>query len=119
MANNSIRSITITEANLKNGSLHLGSAIDMFSKAVLGGSNAETAGRNVTVYLTGLNTTISTDIAGDKKIFRRRFWNSFFKHHGLRAGDSVSLWKVTESKFVASPLKRVATKGTKKAVAAK
>jgi hypothetical protein len=114
--NNSIRALKITETNIKNGSLYLGAALDLFSGANVGGSNAADSGKTVTVYLTGLNTMVKTDIAGDKKIFRKRFWNAFYKHHGLRVGDAVSLWKVTDNKYVASPLK---SRAAKKALASK
>lgn len=114
--NSSIKTLKISDSNLKNGSLHLGAALELFPEDIVGGSNAADSGRSVGVYLTGLNTVVKTDIAGDKKIFRKRFWNAFYKHHGLRAGDAVSLWKVTDTKYVASPLK---SRAARRALASK
>ena len=38
----------------------------------------------------GIGDPVITDIAGDKKIFRKRAWvGEFFRAHPLKAGDHV------------------------------
>ena len=46
---------------------------------------------------------VETDIAGDKKIFRKRFWRDFFDHHRLEVGDRIALERLSEFEYRVYP----------------
>jgi len=82
--------IELTHGNLNNNHLYLADIMDLFPTNSVGGSSrAELASQFLEVH-SGIGEPVATDIAGDKKIFRRRAWvGEFFAVHRLKAGDSV------------------------------
>jgi hypothetical protein len=80
--------------------MYLSSVIAWFPPAAVGGSNAdEKASLQLTIFC-GLDTPILTDIAGDKKIFRKRGWiKSFYASHQIKAGDTVCIQKIGDTKY--------------------
>ena len=82
--------IELTQGNLNNDHLYLTTIMHLFpSASVGGGSEADRASQLLEVH-SGIGDPVLTDIAGDKKIFRKRAWvGEFFDTHQLRAGDSV------------------------------
>lgn len=103
-SNSKIRNIVLTSGNIRNGTINLAPHIDMFPQSAIGGSSAESGcGKEVTIFAVGLSEPVKTDIAGDKKIFRSRFLGKFYKHHGLKAGDTVSLWRIGNDKYIIFP----------------
>ncbi|HCQ45839.1 MAG TPA: hypothetical protein DIW53_03175 [Achromobacter sp.] len=85
--------IELTQGNLNNDHLYLAAIMELFPAAsVGGGSVADQASQLLEVH-SGIGAPVFTDIAGDKKIFRRRAWvGEFFAAHRLKAGD----WVVVE-----------------------
>lgn len=82
--------IELTQGNIKNNHLYLSSVIEFFPPSVIGGANKDDLAEKSLIIHAGLDELITSDIAGDKKIFRSRGWVSrFFKAHGLKAGDKV------------------------------
>ncbi len=83
--------IELTQGNLNNDHLYLTSIIGLFPTSSIGGSSeAELAPQLLEVH-SGIGEPVATDIAGDKKIFRKRSWVSeFFATHQLKAGDKVT-----------------------------
>lgn len=82
--------IELTQGNLNNDHLYLTNIMELFSATSIGGSSdAERASQLLEVH-SGIGEPVVTDIAGDKKIFRKRAWvGEFFAMHQLKAGDSV------------------------------
>lgn len=82
--------VVLTQGNLNNDHLYLTAIMDIFPAASIGGSSeADRASQLLEVHA-GIGAPVFTDIAGDKKIFRRRAWvGEFFAAHQLKAGDSV------------------------------
>lgn len=82
--------IELTQGNLNNDHLYLTSIMELFPPGSVGGSSdAERASQLLEVHA-GVGEPVVTDIAGDKKIFRKRAWvGEFFAAHQLQAGDSV------------------------------
>ncbi len=82
--------IELTQGNLNNDYLYLRRIIELFPPSSIGGSSeAELASQLLEVH-SGIGEPVSTDIAGDKKIFRERSWvREFFATHELKAGDRV------------------------------
>lgn len=97
--------IEITGGNLRNDHLYLGSMLDLFPPDSIGGSNEETRGTDIEVHC-GIDNPIVTDIAGDKKIFRRRAWvREFFLSHNLKEGDRVVIEKTAGRRFHVYPIR--------------
>lgn len=99
--------VEITQGNINNEHLYLSSVIDFFPKGAIGGGNArDTAYRTLEVH-NGLGNPVTTDIAGDKKIFRQRSWiGDFFRAHDIREGDKVVIEQTGPSRYHVYP-KRV------------
>ena len=68
-----IHSVVLTEGNIRNNHIYLGSIIDIFPPDSIGGGNSSTAGEPITLCVSS-DQPIQTDIAGDKRIFRQRSW---------------------------------------------
>jgi hypothetical protein len=82
--------ITLTQGNLNNDHLYLTKVMALFPHDAIGGSSEAEAGSQLLEVHSGIGTPVFTDIAGDKKIFRRRAWvGEFFRVHELNAGDEV------------------------------
>lgn len=78
------------QGNINNDHLYLSSVIEFFPKSSIGGSSVESQAKNLLEVHSGIGPSVLTDIAGDKKIFRKRSWvGEFFRVHELKAGDCV------------------------------
>jgi hypothetical protein len=101
--------INLTGGNVRNGHIYLRIAHTLFPDDVIGGSNKNRrALKNLTLYFDGLANPISTDIAGDKMIFRdRASCGEFFRIHRLQAGDQVAIDRIAKYKFRVRPVKKV------------
>lgn len=86
-----IARISLTAGNLRNAHIYLRGARHLLPEDAIGGSNADAAGTPLTVkFVPG--STIKTDIAGDKMIFRNRAAvRQFFERSGAGAGDAVEI----------------------------
>jgi hypothetical protein len=85
--------LTVTEGNLKHGSLSLTGVRNLFPKNVVGGSSKEAM--NKLRILWG-NEVFETDIVGPKNIFRCRKWRRFFDANRIQAGDRLLLEQLSE-----------------------
>lgn len=95
----SFRIITLTQGNLNNNHLYLSSIIDIFPPDSIGGPNESTAGTVLEIHC-GIGEAIFTDIAGDKKIFRKRSWvGDFFLAHSIQAGDKVVIERTDPNRY--------------------
>lgn len=81
---------TITGGSLRNKYIRLGECLTALPEDVIGGGNKnEVAPNQLTVHWGGPNPA-STDIAGDKKIFRdRTIMRNFIETAGVREGDVI------------------------------
>jgi hypothetical protein len=96
--------VKLTDGNIRNNHIYLRSVLDIFPPSTIGGPNkTELAPQNLTLHC-GQAEPVVTDIAGDKKIFRRRGWQkSFFESHNLQEGDSVVIEKVGDYEYHVYP----------------
>lgn len=82
--------IELTQGNLNNDHLYLTSIMELFPAASVGGSSEADQAPQLLEVHSGSGTPVITDIAGDKKIFRKRAWvGEFFATHQLKVGDSI------------------------------
>lgn len=101
--------IELTQGNLNNDHLYLNSIMGLFPVTSIGGSSeAECASQRLVVH-TGIGEPVVTDIAGDKKIFRKRAWvGEFFAAHQLKAGDSVVVERTGPHRYHVYPKRAAA-----------
>src|SRR5437899_13089484 len=84
--------LTLTQGNINNDHLYLTEILEMFPKDSIGGESEEKQAPVLVEIHSGVGAVVLTDIAGDKKIFRRRAWvREFFKTHHLGIGDKVAV----------------------------
>ncbi|MCV6609133.1 MAG: hypothetical protein OIF55_00010 [Amphritea sp.] len=96
--------IELTQGNINNDHLYLSSVIEFFPENSVGGANIESQADTLLEVHSGINEPVLTDIAGDKKIFRKRSWvKEFFKVHGLKAGDSVIIEHTESNRYHVYP----------------
>ena len=82
--------IELTQGNLNNSHLYLASVIDFFPPNSIGGPNSSKVAESLLEVHSGIEQPVLTDIAGDKKIFRKRSWvREFFEVHSMKAGEKV------------------------------
>ncbi|MBP1144022.1 hypothetical protein JOE33_000945 [Pseudomonas sp. PvP027] len=82
--------IELTQGNLNNDHLYLTSIMGLFPAASVGGSSEANRASQLLEVHSGSGAPVLTDIADDKKIFRKRAWvREFFATHELKVGDSV------------------------------
>lgn len=99
--------IEITGGNVRNDHLYLTSVLDLFPKDAIGGPNDDALGVAVEVHC-GIAEPVLTDIAGDKKIFRRRAWvKEFFSAHAIAEGDRVVVERTAPRRFHIYPVRAV------------
>src|SRR6185312_16053897 len=99
--------IEVTPGNLQYDHLYLRGAIakELFPADAIGGPNKESVGIAVEVHC-GIGEPVRTDIAGDKKIFRRRAWvREFFATHGIEAGDRIVIERTAPRRFHVYPVR--------------
>ncbi len=98
--------IELTQGNINNQHLYLSTIIDFFPTSSVGGSNTEATASTLLEIHSGIEAPVHTDIAGDKKIFRKRAWvGEFFKVHRLQAGDKVVVEKTGDRRFHIYPFR--------------
>ena len=96
--------IELTQGNINNNHLYLSSIIDFFPSDSIGGSNEADLAYRILEIHSGVASPVRTDIAGDKKIFRRRAWvGDFFEAHNLEAGDRVVIDKTGKDRYHVYP----------------
>ncbi|WP_027854162.1 hypothetical protein [Marinobacterium litorale] len=99
--------IELTQGNINNNHLYLSSVIEFFPKDSIGGSNESSLAHRLLEVHSGIASPVRTDIAGDKKIFRRRSWvGEFFEVHGLVAGDWVVIEKTGADRYHVYPKRK-------------
>ena len=99
------RVIELTQGNINNDHLYLSSVIDFFPSLAIGGSNEHELGSLLEINY-GINQPVFTDIAGDKKIFRKRSWvGEFFQSHALFAGSRVVIEKTGANRYHIYPVR--------------
>jgi hypothetical protein len=100
--------IELTQGNINNDHLYLTSIYDLFPPTSIGGgSEADVASQLLEVHA-GIGAPVITDIAGDKKIFRRRGWvGDFFAGHELAAGDCVVVEETGPNRHHVYPLRKL------------
>lgn len=100
------RIIELTQGNINNDHLYLSGVIEMFPPSSIGGPNEETTGAQLLEIHCGIEAPILTDIARDKKIFRKRSWvGEFFRSHHLNAGDFVVIEQTGPFRFHVYPVR--------------
>ena len=103
------RVITLRQGNINNNHIYLHDVLGLFPLDAIGGSSAASAAKQ-TVRINWGGGTVETDIAGDKKIFRKRHWlGIFFSRNRLRAGDQVVIEQLAPYSYRLRPLQQSAS----------
>ena len=88
---NKIQKIQINQANIDHDHFYLSSCIDFFPIDAIGGSNASEKAKKEILISLPFGEDVLTDIAGDKKIFRKRAWiGKLYKH-----SNAVAFYQIT------------------------
>jgi hypothetical protein len=88
------------------------SVIDMFPAESVGGHNQSESGAALEIHC-GIAEPVFTDIAGDKKIVRKRSWvREFFQAHGLAAGSRVVIEKTGVNRYHIYPVRTRCSKAS-------
>ena len=90
--------VQVTVGNLRNNSLYVTEAIDLFPRWTFGGKSKGDAAKPITLMLHE-GPTVRTDIVGPRNMLRTRVWGTWFKAHGVKAGDRVVFTPVDESTY--------------------
>ncbi len=99
------RMIELTQGNLNNNHLYLSGVIDFFPEESIGGPNGTELGTALEIHC-GIAQPVLTDIAGDKKIFRKRSWvGEFFRAHSLSAGSKIIIEKTGINRYHVYPMR--------------
>jgi len=94
----------LTQGNINNDHLYLADIMEMFPASAVGGSNDSERAESLLEIQSGIGDPVFTDIAGDKKIFRKRAWIAeFFRVHELKAGDKVVVEQTGTLRFHVYP----------------
>lgn len=97
--------IELKQGNLDNNHIYLSSAIDLFPAESIGGPNGADLGAELEIHC-GIAERILTDIAGDKKIFRKRAWvGEFFRSHSLVAGSRIIIERTGANRYHIYPVR--------------
>lgn len=100
--------IELTQGNIRNDHLYLTSAMELFPASAVGGRSELEQAKQLLVVHSGIGDPVSTDIAGDKKIFRKRAWvREFFQTHSLAAGDRVVVERTGPYRYHVYPMRLV------------
>lgn len=96
--------IELTQGNLNNSHLYLTNIMELFPAASIGGSSDTERASQLLEINSGIGQPVITDIAGDKKIFRKRAWvGEFFATHQLKVGDSVVIERTGPHRYHVYP----------------
>lgn len=99
------RVIELTQGNINNNHLYLSSIIDLFPPESIGGPNKSKQGVQIEIHC-GIAEPVFTDIAGDKKIFRKRSWlGEFFQSHTLSAGSRIIIERTGANRYHIFPVR--------------
>jgi hypothetical protein len=87
-----VSTTVLTPGNINNNHFYLRDVWTVFPDDCIGGSNMATAAvRSVTISW-GADLAETTDVDGQKKLFRKRGWvREFFNQNDAQAGDQVSI----------------------------
>lgn len=93
----------LTQGNINNNHFYLRDVLTVFPADCIGGSNIVAAAvRSVTVSW-GADSAETTDIDGQKKLFRKRGWvRDFFQQNNARAGDQVRIHMKSPYEYMVS-----------------
>lgn len=92
--------IQLSQGNINNNHIYLSSVISFFPKESIGGANKTSLAPKMLTIDTGIEESVQTDIAGDKKIFRdRAMIRRFMQVKRLKAGDSVQIQRTGDLAF--------------------
>lgn len=93
----------LTQGNINNNHFYLRDVWNVFPDDCIGGSNmAAAAARSVTISW-GADLTETTDIDGQKKLFRKRGWvREFFNQNDVQAGDQVRIYMKNPYEYLVS-----------------
>jgi DNA (cytosine-5)-methyltransferase 1 len=105
------RLICVNAANLRANHLYLTGHADFFPADCYGAPTAQgTPGKLLRLDVEGISRPVMTDIPTEAKtgkprrFFRKRAWvREFFKKHGIKPGDTISIERVTPHRFRVSP----------------
>lgn len=92
--------VIINEANIKNNHFYLNDILTIFPKECIGGNNKYSKGVEfkISYKYGGYNKSFMTDIAGDKKILRKRAKSSgtgmLLIDLGIKVGDQLLFRKI-------------------------
>lgn len=101
--------IELTQGNLKNDHLYLTTIMELFPPNAIGGSSEADRAEQLLEVHSGIGDPVVTDIAGEKKIFRKRAWvGEFFAVHGLDAGDRVVVERTGPHRYHVYPKREAA-----------
>jgi hypothetical protein len=96
--------VTLTQGNINNNHLYLTEIMSMFPATAVGGSSEAEAAPQLLEVHSGIGEPVNTDIAGDKRIFRKRTWvGEFFRAHQLKSGDRVVIEQTGPTRFHVYP----------------
>jgi hypothetical protein len=97
--------VTLTQGNINNNHICLTTALDLIPKDAIGGKNKlEPAPKKLEVNYLGVSESVTTDVAGDKNIFReRKCVKDFFNLHQLVSGSKVVIEKTGDFTFSIYP----------------
>ena len=102
---NNYRIIDITEGSYNSNYLKLSNISEFFPSDVFGGTSKNQAVPNTIEISWGSEEKVRTDIAEDKRIFRKRGWiGKFFKENELYPGDKVGIEKIEPYRYRVFPL---------------
>lgn len=105
------RLICVNAANLRANHLYLTGHTDFFPADCYGASTKSgRMGKLLRLDVDGLAEAVHTDIPTDsttgkpRRFFRKRGWvREFFTKHGIKAGDTISIERVSHHRFRISP----------------
>jgi ASC-1-like (ASCH) protein len=109
--------VEITPGNLKNSTLYVGSVLERFPAAVVGGATMKQLGQCMTLILDGGQVVLS-DIVGPKRMIRKRVWGEWFRRLEAQPGDRVVFTPAGESTYFVGLARRRAPNRTGVAAAA-
>lgn len=119
-----LRTITVTEGNVRNNHLYLTDLADFFPSEACGRvAGNDGNGRKVTLHVDGLSEPIETGITlrcngnGTRRprFFRRRAWvRRFFARHRISQGDQVVVERLGRFDYRVYPFRENGSNGTDK-----
>ena len=105
------RLICVNAANLRANHLYLTGHTDFFPADCYGAPTSKgIPGKPLRLDVDGIASPVMTDIPTEAKsgkprrFFRKRAWvREFFKKHGIKPGDTISIERITAHRFRVSP----------------